>query len=409
MTALDTSDPHTEDTRPGSASEATVPQPPAAADGGPDESLLRQIAGALACLSRQRTVPHPVYPDKVQNAYNRLVLHCLRRDEQPPGSVPEMVRWACERPLRAWPMDLPAEARAVGDLLVDPETRLPHQLCLEWEVDAADPAAELFENQRILEALAECRAARNPRAYTAFRSLLTTRPVLTGAELALLGGDPECGMLLQHVIKRCYEPVPASYRRADGTYRQCGRCRCLMVPLPDGGHRCELDRCRRDGMTDTGSTLRADQGGLHQLSRPLRMFVTSPGLAETDLQTALRRRFGITAEMWPHYDAYDLRIPLPDGRFWAVDVKDRVNPVQLARTLTPFRTDPPYDRAFLVVPRYRFRDNEAYGRQFQRHLPDALTGRVTLLDDRVFLRLVGDELAARPGTHHDGTEGDRHA
>ncbi|MGI3202757.1 hypothetical protein ACRJ4W_39150 [Streptomyces sp. GLT-R25] len=199
--------------------------------GTADETLLRLIASALACLSRQRTVPNPVYPAKVQNAYNHLVLHCLRRGEDPPGSVPEMVRWACERPLAEWPLPLPDEARSGTALLVDPETRLPHQSCLEWEVNAADPAAELFENERILEALAICRAARSPRAYTAFRALLTTRPVLTGAELALLGGDPECGMLLHSVIKRCYEPAhprPICVRARIGSARAATAswCRC---------------------------------------------------------------------------------------------------------------------------------------------------------------------------------------
>ncbi|CAL9434191.1 hypothetical protein SUDANB108_02112 [Streptomyces sp. enrichment culture] len=376
---------------------------------GTDEALLRQIASALACLSRQQTVPNPVYPAKVQNAYNRLVLHCLRRGEEPPGSVPHMVRWACERPLVNWPLKLPADTFPGAALLVDPETRLPHQLCLEWEVSAADPAAELFENERIREALALCRAAKAPQAYTAFRALLTSRPVLTGAELALLGGDPDCGMLLHDVIKRCYEPVPASYLRR-GTYRQCARCRCLMVPLLHGGHRCELDRCRRDGTSDEGTPLRGDKGGVFQLSRPLRMFITSPGLAGTDLQTALKKKFGITAEMWPNYDAYDLRVPLPRRRHWAVDVKDRVNPVLLARSLTPFRNEPSYDRAFLVVPRYRFRENEAYGRQFRRNLPENLADQVTLLDDQAFLRLVTDELSAQPDkTGSPRTEGGRRA
>ncbi|WP_427922831.1 hypothetical protein [Streptomyces sp. cg40] len=365
-----------------------------------DENLLRLVASALACLSRQRTVSNPVYPAKVQDAYNRLVLHCLRREVEPPGSVAEMCRWAAEVPLEAWPLTFPSDSRVGESFLVDRETRLPHQLCLEWEVSAADPAAELFENERILEALAICRAAKAPDAYTAFRALLTSRPVLTGAELALVGGDPDCGMLLHSVIKRCYEPVPASYLR-DGAYQRCVRCRCLMVPLHRGGHRCELDRCRREGTGGEGERLRPDRGGVFQLGRPLRMFVTSPGLAEIELEAALKRKFGITAQMWPHYDAYDLRVPLPGGRHWAVDVKDRVNPVLLARTLTPFRTQPPYDRAFLVVPRYRFRDNEAYGRQFRRNLTDELVDRVTLLDDRAFLRLVGQVVADQPSTQID--------
>lgn len=377
--------------------------------GSTDETLLRQIASALACLSRQKSVPNPVYPAKVQNAYNRLVLHCLRRGVEPPGSVPHMVRWACERPLAEWPLELAPAIRPDTALLVDPQTRLPHQLCLEWEVSAADPAAELFENERIQEALAVCRAAKAPQAYTTFRALLTSRPVLTGAELALLGGDPDCGMLLHDVIKRCYEPVPASYL-CDGTYRQCPRCHCLMVPLSYGGHRCELDRCRRDGTSGNGTPLRVDKSGIFQLSRPLRMFITSPGLAEIDLEKALKDKFAITAEMWPNYDAYDLRVPLPGGRYWAVDVKDRVNPVLLARSVKPFRSEPPYDRAFLVVPRYRFRDNEAYGRQFRRNLPEDLADRVTLLHDQAFLRLVADEISAsREGAQGPLAEGGRHA
>ncbi|MEV6974113.1 hypothetical protein [Kitasatospora sp. NPDC093806] len=378
-----------------------------------DEALLRELASALAELSRRRTVPNPVYPAKVQNAYNRLVLHCLRNGDDPPGSVPELARWARERPLAGWPLRLPPETRPPGRFLCDPETRLPTQLCLEWEVDAADPAAELIENELLHQAIAACRAARSPRAYTGFRTLLTTKPVLTAAELALLGGDPEFGMLLHGVLKRCYEPVPASYL-VNGSGRTCERCGCLMVPLSDGGYRCELDRCRRDGTGNGGRPIRADNGGLLQLGRPLRMFVTSPGLAETDLQAALRRQFGITAEMWPEFDAYDLRVPLPDGRHWAVDVKDRVNPVLLARTVAPLRAEPPYDRAFLVVPHYRFRENEAYGRQFRRHLPADLADRFELLDDRAFLRLVRAETSgplatARPGTTNTPAEGDTHA
>ena len=35
--------------------------------------------------------------------------------------------------------------------------------------------------------------------------------------------------------------------------------------------------------------------------------------------------------MWPQFDAYDLRIPFPDGTAWAIDVKDWANPSLLGR------------------------------------------------------------------------------
>ena len=62
-----------------------------------------------------------------------------------------------------------------------------------------------------------------------------------------------------------------------------------------------------------------------QPSRPLRVFITSPGLAETELETALRKA-GLFPEMWPLFDAYDLRLPFPDGTAWAIDVKDWARP-----------------------------------------------------------------------------------
>ncbi|RFS81574.1 hypothetical protein D0T12_31245 [Actinomadura spongiicola] len=372
--------------------ETTPATAPSFFDG---EVLMRLIATAMVTLSRQRAVPNPVYPAKVQNAYNHLVLRCLEREVDPPGSVAEMISWASELPLERWPVSLPEELLGGDGLLVDKETRTPTQTCLEWEVNAADPAAELFENDRLLDAIAVCRAAQAPDAYTAFRRHLTTRPVLMGAELAELGGDLEFGLLLHAILKRCYETAPASYQR-NGVYMQCERCRCLMVPTSRGGFRCELDRCRRDGKTSRGTPLRGNKGGVLQLSRPLRMFITSPGLAETDLEQALISKFGIKPQMWPNYDAYDLRLVLPNGQAWAVDVKDRVNPVLLARTTKPFRTDPPFDRAFLVVPRYRFAENDAYGRIFARHLPEAISDQITLLDDQAFLKLVSSA-RNRPG------------
>ena len=60
-----------------------------------------------------------------------------------------------------------------------------------------------------------------------------------------------------------------------------------------------------------------------------------------------RRRSGkpaSTPEMWPQFDAYDLRIPFPDGTAWAIDVKDWANPSLLAVRTRALRADPPHDR-----------------------------------------------------------------
>jgi hypothetical protein len=355
------------------------------------ENLLRMVASAVVRLSQQSGPQDSVYDSTVQNTYNQLVLLCLRKGQAPPASVPEMVRWAAERPIGEWPWSLPDDFDGGEAFLVDALTRTPTQQCWEWRVAARDVAAEQVENQLMREAIAECRAANAPESYTAFRRLLIRQPVLTDAERAALADDLDLE-LLHDVIKRCYEPAPASYLR-DGAYAVCARCQCLLAPIGRDRYVCELERCRRDQHPKVGQMVQARRGGgLCQLNRPMRMFITGPGLAETDLESALIQR-ELRPEMWPNFDAYDLRITLPRGRVWAVDVKDRSNPALLGRSAQPLRPDPPYDEGFLVAPQYRFDEREDYGRVYAHHRSDDLAGRVDLISDVELLARVDRELA----------------
>jgi len=366
-----------------------MPKPTASAglDFFDGEPLLRIIATALVDLSRRRTPTDPVYPDVVQRAYNHLVLLCLRRGLRDlPESVPHMVRWAAERPVHDWPLSLPADLETADGFLVDAQTWFPTQACIEWAVPVRDPAAEQFENLLMEEAIETCRAARAPESYTAFRKLLITRPVLTGTQIALLAGDIDLS-LLHEVIKRSYEPASAAHLRGE-SYAVCARCGCLLVPIHQDEYKCELDRCRRDTRARVKERLDpGDAGGVFQLTRPLRMFITGPGLAETDLEAELVR-LRLAVQMWPNFDAYDLRITFPDGQVWAIDVKDRANPALLGRSARAFRPTPHFDKAFLVVPRYRFSEREDYQRIFDSHRPDDLTGELALVSDADLLDQV---------------------
>lgn len=359
--------------------------------------LVKAVASAIVRLSQQPGPQEGVYDAVVQSTYNQLVLLCLQKQRTPPASVPDMARWAATRPIgdTRWPWTLPEDFdRTVT--LVDAQTATPTQQCMEWQVAAANVAAEQVENQLMLTAIATCQNAGAPESYTAFRRLLITRPVLTQAQRAALADDLDLE-LLRDLIHRCYEPAPASYLR-DGAYAVCARCRCLLVPIGRDRYVCELDRCRRDQHPRVGATLDARQGGgVYQLTRPMRMFITGPGLAETDLEDALVQR-GLRPQMWPNFDAYDLRIEFPRGRVWAIDVKDRANPALLGRSTAPLRPDPPYNAGFLVVPRYRFDEREDYARVYAHHRPDT-AAEVDLLSDTALLARVDQELD-RAGTRH---------
>jgi hypothetical protein len=352
------------------------------------QALFHTVATAIVLLSRRTAPGDPVYEDGVQRAYDHLVLHSLLYGVEPPASVPDMISWAARTPVREWPADFTSAALDGSELLVDRETRTPTQGCMEWALPVSDAPSELFENKVIEDALVACRAARSPASYTAFRKLLITRPVITAAEMAALAADIDL-MPVFEMVRRAYEPAPAAYLR-DGVYRLCGRCHCLLVPLRSGVYRCELDRCRSDGGSKRGPEL-PGQAGVLQLSRPLRVFITSPGIAEIDLEMTLREA-KLKPEMWPQFDAYDLRIPLPDGTTWAIDVKDWANPSLLGDRTRALRGDPPYNRAFIVVPVYRFRAREDYERAFRHRLAPELKDRIEMCSDEEFTRLARREL-----------------
>ncbi len=362
-----------------------------------DTALLHTVASAIAQLSRRQSPGDLVYEDGVQRAYNHLVLRCLLAGSEPPASVPGLVTWASRTPVGKWP----GSSLQGDELLVDGATRTPTQYCLEWALPVTDAPAEIFENQVIDDALAACRAARSPASYTAFRRLLITRPVLTATDLAALAAEIDLVPVFE-VIRRCYEPAPAAYIR-DGQFQLCGRCGCLLVPLRDGGYRCELDRCCADGRTTRGTVLPAANLVL-QLSRPLRVFITSPGLAETDLEKTLRKA-GLVPEMWPLFDAYDLRVPFPDGTAWAIDVKDWASPSLLGARTMELRASPPHNRAFIVVPAYRFQVREDYARAFRHALTPDLRNCITVCSDDSFARQARRELrrARRQATTDGGT------
>ena len=357
-----------------------------------DVPLLHTIASAVIGLADVEGLAsfHLPYPAEAQRALDRLVLACLLRGvEQLPAGVPDMLTWCRTRPLEDWPLDLPPDAFGPDDFLIDPAAAVPTQLCHEWWVEARDTAAAQFDRAVLHTALRLCRQASSPESYRAFRGLLVNRPVLTAAERFEIATDLYLDPV-RDLLDRCYLPAPVSYQR-DGAYTTCGRCLTLLTPLPDGGWWCERDRCRRRGVPPPGRELtEAEAGEVHHLARPLRQFVTGPGRAEIDLEARLRK-LGLDVEMWPGFDAYDLRVTFPDGHTWAVDVKDWKHPGLLGRAARAVPGEPPYDEACWAVPQEQADAHRDYLGTFYRNRAPQAVG-LPLLTDRQLITLAKDRL-----------------
>lgn len=362
----------------------------------PDVVLLRDVAtavlhlAAVDCLD-SFTLP---YPAGAQRALDALVLQCLRSGAKPPAGVPEMMRWARARPLGSWPLDrLPADLFGTADRMIDEDSGEPTQLCHELAVRGhGDSTGRQYDRLVIHEALRACRAVSSPESYTAFRRLLVNRPVLTEADWVEVSTDLFLDPV-RFLIEEIYAPVPLGFRR-DGTYLCCHRCLTLLHPVSDTEWWCERDQCRHQGPPPHGRELVASEvGELRQLRKPLRQFVTGPGRAEVSLEGELRT-LGLTVEMWPGFDAYDLRITFPDGHVWAVDVKDWAHPAFLGRAATAVRPEPPYDEACWVVPAFRVRARRDYLAVYAKERGPGACGLRLLTDDRLKrtarLRLSGE-------------------
>jgi hypothetical protein len=360
----------------------------------------------LRGLSRPSGAYTGTYPAKTQSAYNHVVLHCLRTGVEPPNSVPDFVRWAATRPIGDWPVPLPPEAVGSSAFLVDEQTRTPTLECLEWTVDGVDPLAEIHESQLMLDVLHTCRRLDLQDTYVAFRSLLIKRPILLASELARLGRDPDLAPLKQ-IPQEAYEPVPDT-RAVDGALPLCARCNCLLHSVR-GRWYCELDSCRARGPAEVGGWLSAVGENAFQIARPLRTFVTGPGLTEMSLLEAVRG-LGLAVELWPAVDRYDLRITLPNGRVWAVEVKDWSNPGLLGRRVIrpPSEGEARYDEAYIVAPHYRFSRDRQYRERYRRaRRAVGLPPPPPLLHEDEFLRRlesVTSSTAERPPSPTAGPE-----
>ena len=89
------------------------------------------------------------------------------------------------------------------------------------------------------------------------------------------------------------------------------------------------------------------------LVRPVWRYSTIPGWEEWRLAEKLRAIAGVTAQLWPHTDAYDLLVEVA-ARRWKrqVDLKDYTDPGRLAAELGRKQALRHHEMV-IVVPGYR--------------------------------------------------------
>lgn len=322
------------------------------------EVVLPLLASGLMHMAHDLTEGRPPVvplPLAWQRGVNILAVECLLRGITPPSHTQAAVAM-CKQPPSAWPVRVALRARVLDQPLLDEDDQ-PTTLCSELseQIAGGNPEHELCE--RLMVRLRDAALVqRRQDAYVAVRTLLIRKPVITRGELIDAVTSPELDIFGRDLFD-LYEPVPAAVVE-DGQVRLCGHCGWTLERL-DGRTRCAGEFCGvlTEGFTRSTHRMPAPPfGALLRVRRAIRQFVVSPGRYEIQLYDALRAE-GFTVELWPDFDAYDLRIEI-GAEAWAVDVKDWRYAHLLAGRLLPFRmdTERPWDKAFYVVPDARATD-----------------------------------------------------
>lgn len=258
---------------------------------------------------------------------------------------------ALSRPLDEW---LPG----AGDfLLID--AREPTPICLELRDAAGASALEEVEQRVIKQAMMNLASRPEGAAtYTEFRRFLVENA--HAPRDAAARAVRKVGLDLGSVYGPPAETVRFATPAGDVLY-PCPRCRWPMTVRESGVSCARSLSCLaagarfavRDGVLLPLGRLSAPSSVSFSESASLLpgiwRYTVLPGIEELALAERLRALQGVSVELWPYIDAYDLDVRRGESH-WRIDVKDHASSVGLARYLAEH---PARDHTWIVVPDYR--------------------------------------------------------
>jgi hypothetical protein len=276
----------------------------------------------------------------------------------PPRTIPQLVDWL-HQPIEAWD--------GIGERFKREEaTRLllvngyPSELCVQLAsrfVNTYDPHLEL-QDDNFRQFLEACRDIQDPEQYAEVRTFINLTPLVEDFH-EQVSGNPRWRAEVRPWLNRCYEDIPRACIRRHGGELYIYLCPyCSWVLL---WNRNEAS-CHLNGpcaFIDGNLSEKARQVpylvGMARTTEGVQRYVVAPEITLIRIHSRLSREWGLRCSLYPQFDAYDLLIEFPNGKRWAVDVKDHRRAVELAinLNLTRFRYVPPWNRAFYIFPNYQ--------------------------------------------------------
>lgn len=220
------------------------------------------------------------------------------------------------------------------------------------------PHLEL-EDSLFREIFELCKASDDARNYSAIRTFLNKNPIYSDIYSIedMLWHE---SLILK--VQMCYELVPSICVREHSKEKyivKCPHCGWALNWQRDVAY------CHEDGPCNKIypqlATFEQDpqyhiayHPNLARTKEGIQRFVVAPEVALVEIYEILQQEPFVHCELFPNFDSYDLLIILPDGKRWAIDVKDWQSAVSLAIGVSqkPFKYLPEWDKAFYVFPDY---------------------------------------------------------
>ena len=335
-----------------------------------DHGMLRLAASALVALQHEIDTYgflRTPYPQVVRRTFDVGAARNLAEERGRPW--PTDLRALSELaalPLGLWAGDMAwdhdevfAEVLLVENGEVTPE-------CRELAAGGYDPEQEMVERDGYDALQAACaRMGDGDGFYTAWRRCVVERPILStileaaAAVLDLTDLEDWAGF-----VHRFYDVVPESLAFGDQV-RTCTVSNTLLRRARKGYHTESRDP----------SAIRAAVEGRHgtkpfrprqtlYLKRAFRAYWCHPGVAELALARGLEVQ-GWRVSLWPRRDRIDVEATSQGGRQLAVDVKDHLSPVGLAKRFKGFKEYEATHECFVVVPDYVVSADQRFGERFE--------------------------------------------
>ena len=325
------------------------------------EQLLYQEAGG-----RKRGT----CPDALRVGMSRLAAAMIRAGATPISSIADTIE-VMQEPVSTWKV-LPPPPQYMGSLiLMDGEDITEDaENCIDSNPDVAGE----WTQQVMKRVVDNCRARGDQVGYVTFRRCIIDHPVAARRELIETRRKLSDDGLLT-MFDDAYEEVPQASLSGD-IVRTCARCGWTLVKEVNRDvWRCALSSCRQlgDALPARFPDSIPFNAGTRRVRLGLARYTTRPGGLEISLFRALEELGGLTLELWPHCDAYDIGVTFPNGEKWAIDCKDARDPAWLAGHLnqSQFSTLGSWGQAYYIFPAYRRWTRREYGRVFSsRWRPD---------------------------------------